>query len=264
MLHEQGGCLRETNKFGAFAIKTATKSLVTFCNEVENCEFLMIFLALGNFHINKNKKYAKEQIINIFQDDSNKVSNQLVEFLKVSNIDHLFNNKTYERFFGQMSFARSIDNFISYFKDILSEIVLINPNILKSKEKERLDFILSFESLSDLHKAISEKKIEELFYKGIYDIEKFFVDRLGIILFKNEEDKNGINYIIKQRNLIVHNRGKISKEFIAEFPERKHTAGLYLFYTYEDISLLNLQLQNFLVDLDEEISKKFKLEVTSC
>jgi len=224
----------------------------------------MIFLALGNYHINQNKQYAKDQIINLYKDESNETSKQLVEFIKISDINHLFDNRTYEKFFGQMSFARSIDNFISYFKDILSEIVMINPNILKSKEKERLDFILNFESLSDLRKAISEKKIDELFYKGISDIEIFFTDRLGIDLFKNDEDKNGINYMIKQRNLIVHNRGKISKEFVTEFPEKKHSVGHYLFYTYEGISLLNVQLQNFLVDLDEELSKKFRLELFKC
>ena len=253
--------MRQINKFGAYVVEEATKSLINFTNEIENCEFLMIFLELGNYYINQNRQNAKRQLINIFRDNTNEISKQLVEYFQNSDIDHLFDNKTYEQFFGQMSFSRSIDNFVTYFKDILAEIVMICPNVMKSKEKERLDFILNFESIEELQKAISEKKIEELFYKGINDIEKYFKDRLNLILFKSEDDKMGINYLIKQRNLIVHNRGKISKEFVKEFPERKDDVELYLFYTYKDISLLNLQLQNFLVNIDEEISKKFNLEL---
>ncbi len=251
--------MKKVNKFGAYVVDKASRALMNFSNEIETCEFLMIFLALGKYYINLNKANAKAQLITIYKDETNEVSKQLVDIFENTDINHLFDNKTYERFFGQMAFSRSIDNFISYFKEILSEIIMTNPNILKSKEKERLDFILNFDSLDELHKAISEKKIEELFYKGINDIEKFFNDRLNLKLFKNEEDKMGINYIIKQRNLIVHNRGQISKEFVKEFPDRHSDHGLYLFYSYKDISALNLLLQNFLVDLDEEITRKFSL-----
>jgi len=36
-------------------------------------------------------------------------------------------------------YIKSVDNFQNYFKEILSEIVLSRPEILKSKETERLD-----------------------------------------------------------------------------------------------------------------------------
>lgn len=167
----------------------------------------------------------------------------------------------YERHFSQMAYSRSVDNFITYFKDILAEVVTKKPQILKSKDQERLDFILSHDNMDDLLKSISEKKIEELFYKGISDIEKFFEDRLGIKIFKDEETKREINKLIKQRNLIVHNRGRISKEFTNEFPELNYTVGLYLVFQYEHISQHNLLLSNYLVELDIEIAEKFDLDL---
>ena len=57
-----------------------------------------------------------------------------------------------------MCYARTIDNTITYFKDILGEVILTTPNILKSKETERLDYILNFNNFDELKIALSEKK----------------------------------------------------------------------------------------------------------
>lgn len=252
---------KKVSKFGGTVVYEATQSLLNFSNELEQTEMLMLFLAIADEYVDENKESAREKLIAIYEDPDNEVSIQLVEYLKNTNIDHLFDLLFYERHFSQMSFSRAIDNFISYFKEILAEVVIKKPQILKSKDQERLDFILEYESMSDLIKAISERKIEELFYMGISDIEKFFKDRLGISIFKDEETRKTINQLIKQRNLIVHNRGKLSKEFVNEFPELGFSAGLYLTMKYEYISQSNLYMSNFLVELDTEIADKFKLDL---
>lgn len=174
--------------------------------------------------------------------------------------EKFLNINYYENHLSALIYVRALDNFITYFKEILSEVVISKPQILKSKESENLDFILAFDTMDELAKAIATKKIEELFYKGIEDIEKFFKKRLGISIFKNENEKSNINFLIKQRNLAVHNRRKISKDFIKQFPDFNLEDGKYLTYTFSYVSQINLLLFNFLVDIDEEISKKFKLK----
>lgn len=110
----------------------------------------------------------------------------------------------YEIHLSSMMYVNTIDSFTVYFKEILSEVVLTKPQILKSQESEKLDFVLEYESMNDLINAIANKKIEELFYKGIEDIEKFFKNRLGIDIFKTDEEREVINLFIKQRNMTVH------------------------------------------------------------
>lgn len=252
---------KKTNKFGAKVLEKATKSLILFNNETEQTELLMFFILIGNKYISENKEDARKVLINTYEDPTNEISTKLVELLRTKHADKLFDSDFYARHFSQMAYSRSIDNFITYFKDILAEVVLKKPQVLKSKDQEKLDFILNHDNFEDLLKAISEKKIEELFYKGILDIEKFFLERLGINIFKDKETRTTINRLIKQRNLIVHNRGKISKEFANEFKDEKYEVGLYLVFNYDDISKLNLFLSNFLVDIDTEISNKFKLDL---
>jgi hypothetical protein len=160
-----------------------------------------------------------------------------------------------------MCYARSIDNVLTFFKDILGEVIITTPNILKSKETERLDLILSYDTIDELRIALAEKKIETLFDAGIDKIEAFFLDRLGITLFKTDSDKDEFNQAVKNRNLIVHNRGRINKEYLKEFPNSGLDLNFILNFTYEDISRINLILSNFVANLDHEIASKFNLHL---
>lgn len=251
----------QKNKFGAKIPDNFTQAFQNFCLEAETCETLMIFLKIGNIYIAENKQRSKDMLISIYDDKSNPISRHHVKCIESTDLKELLRIENYQQYFGQMAFARSIDNFISYFKDILSEIVISNPNILKSQETESLEFILNYSSFEDLVKAIADKQIERLFYKGINDIEIFFIKKLGIPLFKDDTIKFAFNFLNKKRNLIVHNRGKITKDFVREFPSMKDNLGQYLLFSYDDISIINLSIHNFLVDLDREISEKFNLNV---
>lgn len=250
----------QTNKFGAKVVYEATQSLWNFSYEIEQTEMFIVFILIGNRYISNNQQQAKKIVAELHKDSTNSASNHFANFIQTNDGDPFFDAAFYERHVCQMAYSRMIDNFTTYFKDILAEIVLLKPQILKSKDHERLDFILSHETMEDLIQAISEKKIEELFYKGINDIDKFFEDRLGVKIFKDEKTKQEINLLIKQRNLIVHNRGKISKDLIREFPDMEFKIDHYLVFDYETISELNLELNNFIIDIDEELSAKFHLE----
>lgn len=249
------------NKFGALIPETATVSLKAFLDELHTNELLVNYIFLAQDYIEENKGDAIERLKEVYEDETNEASKRMIDFLGTEEASDLFDIRTYEHYFGQMAFSRAIDNATTYFKDILGEVIVKRPQILKtSKESEKLDFILDFENIDDLKRALAEKKITELFYKGIDDIEKYFNDRLGISLFEDQDDKKEFGRFVKQRNLIVHNRGRITDEFVKEFPEFTHPSGYYFTFTFEDISIVHLALNNFLCTLDEEISAKFQLE----
>lgn len=249
------------NKFGVIIPSKVTKSFRNFGLELEYHDFFLVYIKLAEIYINKHKEDAKKRLIELYSDEKNELANVLVDYLKNSDISHLFDSRTYEAFFGQMAFARTVDNFITYFKDLLAEVFNARPEILRSRDQEKLEFILKFDTMEELRNAIAEKKIDELFYKGISDIDKFFKEKLGIQLFKTEEDLNEANALVKKRNLIAHNRGRITKQFMKEFPNPDFKEGMYLKLSYEDLSKINLMLNNFLVYIDSEVSSKFGLEL---
>ena len=232
----------------------ATQSFINFSIEIEQFETLLHFLKVGYSFIEENSELAKAKYYQSYQD-----TDEDSAFLK-GNYEKLLDIKHYEKNLSRIIYIRAIDNFTTYFKDILAEIVIKQPKVLKSKETESLDFILDHTSLEELIKSISEKKIESLFYKGINDIAKFFQDRLGVKIFKNESIEKNINILVKQRNLVVHNRGKITKEFINEFPNMDYKEDFYLNFTFDYVIKINNMLNHYINELDFELSKKFKLE----
>ena len=222
---------------------------------------LISYLEVGNKFIEKNKEEAKKYFKAIY--DHNQNPEEVKETIK-SELDSFLDINYYQSQLSSMVYVKTVDNLITYFKEILSEIVISKPQVLKSQETEKLDFILDYDSMNDLVNAIANKKIEELFYKGIDDIEKFFKSRLGVDIFKSDTEKENINLLIKQRNLTVHNRGKISKEFSKQYskqnPDIENRVGEYFIFQFEYVSSINLYVFNFVAEIDEELSKKFKLK----
>jgi hypothetical protein len=229
----------------------ASQSFITAAVDFENIERILLYFKVSSNLINEDllKSIAKLKSFN----DKLEVPYQLdpkleKEFLEVN---------YYEKALSTMMYVKTIDNFENYFKEILSEIVISEPRVLKSKETEQLDFILSFTDHQSLINAIAEKKIEALFYQGIDGIQKFFKERIGVEVFKEKSDQ--INLLVKQRNLAVHNRSKISKEFMRQFPDENFVENMYLNFTFDYVEKIVPALYKIINELDYEFSKKFNL-----
>jgi len=247
------------NKFGVKVALRNTASYGTFINESVNLEFMLIFILFAE-HNDKSK--FKKQLTEVFKEENpNVVSEKLETFFQSKDSDAIFDLNSYELYFGQMAYCRLVDNALCYFKDVLSEVVVKDPRVLKSlKEKESYDFMLSFDTIEELKKALSDKKIKELFYGSIEDIKQYFLDRLGVKLFENEEEEKEFSMVIKQRNLIVHNRGIITQELADEFPAFKEMVGQQLFFKYERLSIINGLIDGLIIQIDIKLREKFNLE----
>lgn len=229
----------------------ASQSFINAAVEFENIERILLYFRVSNNLINEDllKSIAKLKSFNDKLEVSYELDAKLEkEFLEIN---------YYENTLSTMMYVKTIDNFESYFKEILSEIVITEPRVLKSSEKEQLDFILSFSDYQTLIAAIAEKKVEALFYQGIDGIQKFFRDRIGVEIFK--EQSEAINLLVKQRNLAVHNRSKISKEFIRQFPNENFEEHMRLNFKFDYVQKLIPALYKIINDLDYEFSNKFKL-----
>jgi hypothetical protein len=250
------------SKTGAKIPIEVTNSFNNFLLEMDSNGLFLTLISISEKYLRENIDDARLILLNLLK------NNLEEDHLKKLNIsyerlnDDFFSFASYEGYFCQMAFARSIDNVITYFKDVLSEILVKRPEILKSsKETERLDFIFSYSNYDDLKKAIIDKKISDLFYGGINDIEKYFDDRLGIKLFEDDEDKYFFSMFVEQRNLIVHNRGRITKEFLKKFKDFEALPGEYFLIRFNDLLELNTGLNNFLAYLDSNLASKYNLDL---
>ncbi len=247
------------NKIGAKILLKSTKSYTVFVEESGNLEMMLLFILLAE-HNDKDK--LKKSLAEYYkEEDQNVVSEKFDEFLKSEDSDRIFKAENYELYFGQMAYCRLVDNALCYFKDVLSEVVRKQPKVLKSsKEKETYEFILSFDTIDELRTSLSDKKIKELFYGSIEDIKKFFLDRLGVKLFDEESDEKDFSMVIKQRNLIIHNRGIISQELADEFVSFKDIVGQNILFKYKQLSNINKIINNLIIEIDIKLREKFKLE----
>ncbi len=230
----------------------ASQSFINAAVEFENIERILLYFKVSNYLINEDllKSIIKLKSFNNDLEVPYELNpEQEEDFLKIN---------YYEKTLSTMMYIKTIDNFEGYFKDILSEIVMNEPKVLKSKETEQLEFILSFDDYPSLVKAIADKKIEALFYQSIEGIQKFFKERIGIEIFK--EKAGEINLLVKQRNLAVHNRSKISKEFVRQFPNENFIEDMYLHFSFDYVEKLVPALYKIVNELDYELSKKYKLK----
>ncbi len=247
------------NKNNKILVKS-TKSYLSFIEEAGNLHFFLLYILLAE-HTEVEEK--KQSIIKDLGEEKNVAVQQLIDFLESDKSNNIFKAEAYELYFGQMAFARLVDNALSYLKEVLGEVILSRPEILKSNEKESLEYILKFESYDQLISNLTKKKINQLLYGSLKDIKTFFKIRLGINLFENNKQEKEFDMLLKQRNLIVHNRGVISQKFIDDFNLEQDLLSKSLNFQYSDLSNLNSLINEIIIEIDLKIREKFELEFVS-
>ena len=234
-------------------IKTYTQSYIDFVQESAMLHFLSIYFEKSHHPDSEN---LKQNILDEGR-EKNFSDHFILKFLEESDSEELFKSDTYELILNQMIYSRLSDNFLNYLKSILAEIIIKQPKILSSKDIVRIEEVLKFKSIEDFIENFTEKKIESLFYGNISSIQKFFKDRLGIELFTNKEAKE-IEQLIKQRNLIVHNRGIINEDFRKKYKEFRGKEGI-LSFSKQKIFNINLFISELILKIDIQLKRKYHL-----
>lgn len=164
-------------------------------------------------------------------------------------------------FFKQTLLTVLVDKFLNYITDLLTLIYIVRPEIMKSKEQERLDFILGYTSMQELIAAIAEKKINDLAYKSFKDVSDFLADK-GFKLFNNADDSHYASKIVEMRNIIVHNRSRIGKISIRRFPELSGKEGEVVdMEKFNPNNVLEF-FEKHVSDIDNRAAEHFKIGFT--
>jgi hypothetical protein len=244
------------------------EEIFAFCDcfsssqELERLEYLIFYLLVSDRLWHAHYEDFREESLDFIRALEPKFR-ETFDHIVVQKADRLlFASKSYENMLSQMTYSRSIDNFILYLKNILAEIIEIKPELLKSGDKERLDYILGFNDIAELRRALADKKIENLFYSGFKDISDFFESRIGISIIASPEDEIQFVLMTKVRNLIVHNGGKINSEFKKCFPDYPFEVSQSLRFSFKEILNQNAFLLKSVDSIDGKITRKFGLSLT--
>ncbi|MCW2391940.1 hypothetical protein [Sphingobium sp. B11D3A] len=155
-----------------------------------------------------------------------------------------------------------VNSFQRYFSSIIQSAALKKPVILSSSQTIKFDDILKFTKHKDLVSFIVDRKINELSYGGLTDMEKYFDERLGIKMFNDNNERGLLRLFVEARNINVHNGGVVNEIFagrvgkVEKFP---YKIGDLLRFDLDDLVSLSSNAMKVAVGIDVAVSAKFKL-----
>lgn len=161
---------------------------------------------------------------------------------------------------AEMVMLRMADNYLTYLSELLTTVFLTRPEMLKSGEQVRIDFVLQHVAMPDLVASLAERKVDRLSYIGMKDLAAYFSDELKLPLFSSEGDLARAIRIIETRNIIVHNRGVVNERYTTRVHGSALSVGERVALTTEDEIQNSDFLAHAVYDVDTRAIAKYKLE----
>lgn len=100
-----------------------------------------------------------------------------------------------------------VNAFQRYFSAIINSATLKRPAMLSSSQTVRIDDVLRFTRHRDLIAFIIDRKINEISYGGLSEMEKYYSDRLGVKMFSDDRQRELLRLFVEIRNINVHGGG---------------------------------------------------------
>lgn len=158
---------------------------------------------------------------------------------------------------------RTTNAFLVYYSEIIQAAILKKPDILKSKQTIRWDELLGFTRFDEVVRYLIDKKVNELSYAGLGQMEEFMFDRLGLAGSITDEQRALAAIFVEIRNIYTHNRGIVNGIFLArvkEHMEFKFVDGKYFHADFDTFSKLSGNCLEVAYAIDEAVAKKFGLK----
>ena len=149
----------------------------------------------------------------------------------------------------EMIFIRLVDNFTTYLSDLLRLVLVAKPEMLRSREEVKLDYVLKFSSIEELTSDLIDRKVTDLSYLGLKELVSWIEERMGFRLEKHELF-DSIVEVIETRNVITHARGVIGKKYTRTVLHPKFQVGEKRVLEVDDLSNTADNLRNIVLELD--------------
>ena len=170
----------------------------------------------------------------------------------------------YKRWWIEVWISRIVDGLQYYLSQILLRVYTERPEMLKMSENIiEVREVLEAGSIEALIHNYAEQKVAGLAYKGLPKLIEYMSTSFKLRFDTSHPDFQATCEIVEVRNIIVHNRGRVSKTFLQRLPSKAneglHVGDIYpLDFKYAVDA--NNQLQRFVGVLDQRIVEHFKLD----
>lgn len=162
--------------------------------------------------------------------------------------------------FLEIVLCRLVDNFNTFLSEIVREALASRPEMLKSQESIRIDYLMSFESREDLIEDLVDRKVADLSYGGFNSLNQWIEDRMGIRLEFEESFQSDIVELLETRNAIVHNRGCVGAKYLRLVNNSRFQLGAVRRLVVDDVLNALGALNEFASVVDSMVAEKFGLQ----
>lgn len=158
---------------------------------------------------------------------------------------------------------RASNGFLHYYSEIIQTAILKRPEILKSKQTIRWDELLGFTRFDEVVRYLIDKKVNELSYAGLGQMEEFMIERLGLAGAFTDEQRVLTAIFVEIRNIYTHNRGIVNGIFLARVKDHKgfeFVDGKYFHTDFDEFTRLSANCLEVAYAIDDAVAKKFGLK----
>ncbi len=124
-----------------------------------------------------------------------------------------YDYSVHRQFVNEIMLSRAVESFDLYVLQVLRLIFEAQPNLLKSESPIDAATVLELRTFEHIVFHLAERKLHDLSYKPLSELQKFFKDRVGLDLFRSQEIYEMVLLASEVRNLIAHNDCKVSQQF---------------------------------------------------
>lgn len=232
---------------------------ITFLAEALRLQEFNSFLLSINLLVLSNPRFIVEHHTKV------KTSHPIYPILEKNKSEEDLKNSFYRQYFfdahkrivDEMLYCKEVDNFLSYISELLALIFTERPEVLKSSEQVRIDYVLQFKDTATLIESLAERKVEKLAYLGVKELADYFLKELNFSLTAEAATLEMLIESVETRNTLVHARGKVSKIFKNRLPNHKGVLGKEA--PLGDLTLLRKNLTCLAFDIDTRATEKWDL-----
>jgi hypothetical protein len=161
-------------------------------------------------------------------------------------------------FNNRMAYQLAYNAFQTYLSSLIKQIYNVKKEMLNSKDKVSFKEIISFSRMNDLIEYLIDKRINDLTFKSISELNSDFYDRYGFKFFDSPLRISTISKIAQRRNLLVHSNGIVNHGYIERTSDKRAKLGKSV--PLHNASTLITYLLRVAVEIDLRARSKFGLK----
>lgn len=157
----------------------------------------------------------------------------------------------------------AVSAFQRYFSGIINSAARKKPALLSSAQTIRVDDVLRFTKHRELVAFVIDRKVNDLSYGGLEDMERYFDERLGVRMFEDDRQRDLLKLFVEVRNINVHNGGIVNDVFasrVGAVDGYPYSRGKRFHVDMDRLVTLSSNAMQVAMNIDSVVRAKFGLK----